>query len=504
MKPELESVFLEEGRQLLSAMRRALAAGEELPRALPELFRCAHMLKGNVKMAGFHEMASLVVPLAECLRAAKQRGELTQEQAAAVAEAVEACQDILEGRKAAGSRDLAARLWSAAARLGSRTDAKPMVRVLLIEDSDLQAEIIQKELAQCEGVVFTVERKDRLAAGLERVSKGGVDIVLLDLSLPDSQGLESFTGLSARAPALPVVILTIADDDALAMAALRSGAQDYLVKGQIDARMLPRVIRYAVERKRVDESLRKARGELERRVEARTSELRKANRELALFASVASHELRAPLRQILAWGDLLKENSGQALDETGLGLLRRIQEAARRQGGIVDSLRELTLVTTHGRPLEPVELDAVVGEIVADMAPLFASAGGRLEVGSLPALRADRIQMGQLFQNLFSNAFKYRDKERPPLVAVRCRLLGTAAVEIDVEDNGIGFEQKYAERIFEPFQRLHGPETYEGAGMGLSICARIVARHGGALKARGMPGKGSTFTVTLPLETPAP
>jgi signal transduction histidine kinase len=501
MKPELESAFLEEGRQLLAAMRRGLNGGESA-RAIPELFRCAHMLKGNVRLVGFLVLEPLVVPMAECLRAAKRRGELTAEQVAAVSETVSACQDILEGRKTADTRALSARLWRAAVELGSDSVAKPTVRVLLIEDSDLQAAIIQKELALCRGVVFTVERKDRLAAGLESISKGEFDVVLLDLNLPDGQGLETLTGLSARAPSLPTVVLTIADDDSLAMAALRSGAQDYLVKGQIDARMLPRVIRYAIERKGVEETLRKARAELERRVEERTAELRKANRELSLFASAATHELRAPLRQIVGWGDLLKEGFAGDLGKEGLALVREMQDAARRQGDLIDSLRELTRVTTQGRPLEPVELDAVVGEIARELAPLFIQAGGRLSIDRLPALRADRVQMGQLFRNLISNAFKYRDQERPPIVAIRCRPLGTSSVEIAVEDNGIGFEQKYAERIFEPFQRLHGPGTLEGAGMGLAICAMIVARHAGSLAARGAPGSGATFTVTLPLVEP--
>lgn len=500
MKTELQAVFLEEGRQLLATMRRGLAAERE--RSLPELFRCAHILNGNVKLAGFPQLEPIVGPLTECLRGAKQRGELTAEQAAAVSEAIEDCSAILEGRKAAGSRALAERLRKAAGPPGQGPRAAA-IKLLLVEDSGLQALAIRKELAECEGGLYAVELKGSLAEGLDRVVRGGVDIVLLDLGLPDSQGLETFMELSARAPAVPVVILTAAADDVLATAALRAGAQDYLVKGQIDSRALSRAIRYAIERKRLEESLWKARRELELRVEERTSMLRKANSELALFASAATHELREPLRNIVGWGELLERSCGEALGETGRGLLNRMRQAAGRQGELIDSLRELTRVSTQGRPLERVELDSVVAEIAADLAPLLASAGGRLELEPLPPLWADRLQMHQLFQNLLSNAFKYRKKEEAPFVAVRCRFHGATAVEIDVEDNGIGFEQKYAERIFEPFQRLHGRGTYEGTGMGLAICARIVARHGGSLSARGEPGKVSTFSVTLPLGGPA-
>lgn len=495
MKTELHDVFMAEGRELLAAMRRALAADGP---SLPELFRFSHMLKGNVKLAGYPELEPIVVPLTECLRLAKQSGRLTEEQAAAVSEAVEACQGILEGRVAGGSQAVVERLRKAASPLEEGVEGAA-VKILLIEDSVLQALVIKKELAQSDGVVYAVECRRSLAEGLERVTQGGVDVVLLDLNLPDSQGLETFTEISARAPAVPVVILTVAADDGLATAALREGAQDYLVKGQIDTGVLTRAIRYAIERKRIEESLWKARRELELRVEERTSQLRKANSELALFASAATHELREPLRKIVIWGDLLRRDRGEALGETGLKLLHDMQQAARRQGDIIDSLRELTRVSSSGRSSDRVDLDAVVGEIAAEMAPLFAQAGGRLTVERLPTLRADRLLMRLLFSNLVANAFKYRKKEEPPLVAVRGRPHGATAVEIDVEDNGIGFEQQYAARIFEPFQRLHDRGAYEGTGMGLAICARIVARHGGSITARGEPGKGATFTVTLPI-----
>ncbi|MBI2386618.1 MAG: response regulator [Elusimicrobia bacterium] len=501
MKTELQDVFLEEGRQILGAMRRELAAGSE--RSLPELFRCAHILNGNVKLAGYPELEPLVGPLTECLRLAKKTGALSAEQAAAVAEAVEECSAILEGRAASCSRLLVEKLRKAAAPLAAAVVEAAAVKVLLVEDSGLQALAIRKELAECAGDAYAVELKGTLAEGLDRVVRGGVDIVLLDLSLPDSQGLETFMELSARAPAVPVVILTVAADDALATSALRAGAQDYLVKGQMDARALSRAIRYAIERKRLEESLWRARRELEFRVEERTSMLRKANSELALFASAATHELREPLRKIVGWGDLLERCCGDVLGEEGRGLLDKMRNAAGRQGELIDSLRELTRVSTQGRPVERVDLGSVVGEIAADLAPLFASAGGRLEVEPLPTIWADRLQMHQLFQNLLSNALKYRKKEEAPFASVRCRFLGATTVEIDVADKGIGFEQKYAERIFEPFQRLHGRGTYEGTGMGLAICARIVARHGGSVSARSEPGKGSAFTVTLPIGGPA-
>lgn len=498
MKPELQAAFMEEGRHLIALMRRGLAgaAAEEAP-PFAELFRCAHMLKENAQLAEHNELELIVAPLTSCLRLAKFKKELSPELSATVAEALDACESVLDGREAPDLPGLLRRLRGAEKPLDPESSGEPALRLLLIEDSDMQAAIIRQELADAQSDAFVYERKDRLAGGLERIAEGGVDVVLLDLNLPDSQGLASFKKLVRRAPAMPVVILTVADDDAMALAALQEGAQDFLVKGYIDARNLARAVRYAVERKRVEHSLRTSRAELERRVSERTSELRKANHELALFAAAASHELRQPLRKITAWGDLLKESCAAALGDAGLKLLGEMQQGALHLGDVIDSLRELTRVSTHGRPLEPIELDAIVGELSKDMAPLFAQVGGRLVVERLPALRADGVQIRQLMENLLSNALKYRSAERPLFVSVRAGSRG-AAIEIVVEDNGIGFEQKYADRIFQPFQRLHGPGAFEGAGMGLAICARIVARHKGSLSARGVPGKGATITVTLP------
>lgn len=498
MKPELQDAFMEEGRQLIALMRRELAAGAEGPAPLRELFRCAHMLKENAQLAEFPELEMIVAPLASYLRLAKHTMALTPEQAATASEALEACANVLERRETPRLPALLRRLRGAKTQLDPRETDGPAIRLLLIEDSDMQAAIIRKELADSQGDAFVFERKEFLSGGIERIAEGGVDVVLLDLNLPDSEGLESFKKISRKAPAMPIVILTVADDDAMAMSALREGAQDFLVKGQIDARNLHRAVRYAIERKRIEQSLQRSRSVLERRISESTSELRKANHELALFAAAASHELRQPLRKITAWGELLREKCASALGDTGLRLLGEMQQGALRLGDVIDSLRDLTRVSTHGRPLENIELDAVLGEVAADMAPLLAQTGGRLVVDRLPALRADRVQMRQLFENLLSNAIKYRSADRPLLVSVRARSV-RAEIEIAVEDNGIGFDQKYADRIFQPFQRLHGPGAYEGAGMGLAICARIVARHKGFISARGEAGKGARFTVTLPL-----
>lgn len=511
MREELHSVFVSESRGLLKCLRDGLARVEESPQALAELYRCAHMLKGDARFAGLKDLETLLGPLADGFKAAKERGRIDRARIALLEEAVEACDRLLDGKKVAGFPDLMERLNRGAALL--REDARPraVLTILLIEDSDLQAQVIQRELAHSRKTAFSVETASRLADGLERAARGGIDAVLLDLNLPDSQGVETFARLSARAPALPVVILTISDDDALALEALRKGAQDYLVKDEINSALLSRVIRYALERKRIEAALRLAQSELEVRVQERTAELtrsndalKRSNIELVMFASSASHELQEPVRKIVGFADLLKEESGGRLDARGLDYLRKIRDGGLRLGELIGSLRELTRVTTSSPPSETVDLDVVLGDVLGDVAPRLIEIGGRVEAAALPALKGDALQLGQLFRNLIGNSVKYRDPARPLLVEIAARRTEPGWIEITVTDNGIGFEQSYAERIFQPFQRLHGLGKYEGIGMGLAISARIVWRHGGTISARSEPGKGSVFTIRLPApETPA-
>jgi light-regulated signal transduction histidine kinase (bacteriophytochrome) len=234
--------------------------------------------------------------------------------------------------------------------------------------------------------------------------------------------------------------------------------------------------------------------------------LERSNRDLQEFAYVASHDLQEPLRKILAFGDRLKIVSGEALNDTGRDSLERMLNAAARMQALIDGLLTFSRVSTHTRPFVPVDLGEVARGVVDDLSVRLTRTGGRVEVGDLPTIEADPTQMRQLLQNLIGNALKFHRPEEPPIVRVDGRGPdGTAddgTCQILVEDQGIGFEEKYLDRIFLPFQRLHGRGAYEGTGMGLAICRRIVERHGGALTARSVPEQGATFIVTLPIRQP--
>jgi signal transduction histidine kinase len=257
---------------------------------------------------------------------------------------------------------------------------------------------------------------------------------------------------------------------------------------------------------------------LEQRVAERTAdaedrarELARSNAELEQFSSVASHDLQEPLRKIRMFGDRLKESAGDTLADEPAADLERMRSAAARMQRLIGDLLDFSRVTHRGKEFAPVDLQRVANEVVSDLEARIVELEGTVDIGSLPTLEADATQMRQLLQNLIGNALKFHRDDEAPHVRVTSEVIegqvprfsgeavaGSRAV-ITVEDNGIGFDNKHAERIFGPFERLHGRSAYEGTGIGLSIARKIAWRHGGHIEASSKQSSGATFTVTLPL-----
>jgi PAS domain S-box-containing protein len=253
------------------------------------------------------------------------------------------------------------------------------------------------------------------------------------------------------------------------------------------------------ERKQMEEELRRSRDELELRVRERTAELERKNRELQEFAFVASHDLSEPLRKIQTFGSLLETKSADRLDEQSRGYVSRMTGAANRMQELLDALLRYSRIETQGRDLVPLKLEDIVQTVTTDLEVSIRKIGAHVEIGPLPIITGDPYQWRQLFQNLIANAVKYHRAEVDTVVKVYGEeYSGTA--HIFVEDNGIGFDEQYLDKVFQAFQRLHGRNEYPGTGIGLAICRRIVERHGGTITAKSTPGKGSTFIVTLPVE----
>ena len=229
------------------------------------------------------------------------------------------------------------------------------------------------------------------------------------------------------------------------------------------------------------------------------AELQRSNAALDEFASVASHDLQEPLRKILSFGDLLNRSAGPALEGNAREHLARMLSAAARMRTLISDLLKYSQVTTRVQPFVRTDLARIAREVIADLEMAIAESGGRVEVGELPVIDADALQMRQLLQNLLGNALKYRRKDTPLVVQLSCSSPGGQHCTITVTDNGIGFNEKQGEKIFRMFVRLHGRAQYEGSGIGLAICRKIVERHGGTIAATSTAGQGATFTVTLPV-----
>lgn len=230
--------------------------------------------------------------------------------------------------------------------------------------------------------------------------------------------------------------------------------------------------------------------------------LSRSNAELEQFAYVASHDLQEPLRKIQAFGDRLKTKYEAGLGPEGLDYLTRMQNAAARMQILIQDLLSLSRVTSNSKPFTAVDLGDVIRTVVSDLEMRINDANGSVDIGTLPVIFGDRGQMAQLFQNLIGNGLKFRKPGENPVVKIQSQVQalasGAPGWQITVEDNGIGFDEKYRDRIFQIFQRLHGRSEYEGTGIGLAICRKIVDRHNGVVTAHSSPGAGAKFIILMP------
>jgi signal transduction histidine kinase len=236
-------------------------------------------------------------------------------------------------------------------------------------------------------------------------------------------------------------------------------------------------------------------------LEERAEQLARSNAELEQFGYVASHDLQEPLRKIQAFGDRLEAKNGARLDAEGQDYLRRMQEAAARSRSMINDLLAFSRLTSQPGSFALTDLTAIAKDAVSDLQVQIEEAGGRVEVGELPSIEAEPDQMRRLLQNLIANALKFRRDETPPKVRVDGSLVNrgvTVCCELTVADNGIGFDEQYLDRIFSIFQRLHSRSEYDGTGIGLAVCKKIVQHHAGSITAQSKPGEGSTFVIILP------
>jgi signal transduction histidine kinase len=231
------------------------------------------------------------------------------------------------------------------------------------------------------------------------------------------------------------------------------------------------------------------------------AELSRSNAELEQFASIASHDLQEPLRKVQTFAAQLSATENDRLSEQGQDFLVRMCDAAGRMRSLIDDLLMFSRVSTQARPFATVHLDDIVGQVMPDLEVSIEESGAQVSIGDLPVLEADAVQMRQLLQNLLGNALKFRRADVRPMVRVTA-VTDDHVAELTVEDNGIGFDSQYATRIFRAFERLNGAQAYQGTGIGLALCRKIVERHHGTITAQGEVGVGARFCVRLPIEQP--
>ena len=258
------------------------------------------------------------------------------------------------------------------------------------------------------------------------------------------------------------------------------------------------------EQKRAKEALQKSLDLLESKVRLRTAalaeaneDLRRGNEALKSFTSVASHDLQSPLRTMVSFGERLMEGE-QNLSPKGKDYLSRMMNAGRRMQELLSDLLEFSMMSTTPKRLRAIDLNKVVKDVLSDLEDEITQAKADVRTTELPTIEADLTQMRQLFQNLISNALKFRKPDAPHYINISSRQVEGGRREISVQDNGVGFDMKYLDKIMKPFTRLHGKNVYEGSGIGLATCQKIIERHGGTITAKSQPGEGSVFTVTLP------
>ena len=371
----------------------------------------------------------------------------------------------------------------------------PACAVLLIGTDPADATLVKHALDNVCSPRFRVEQV-ALAGAIDRVRRGGVDVILLALS--DSRALETFQVVSTVVPAVPIIVVTDHDDKPRASELLDSGAQDCLLKQELSPQLLARSIRYAIERRRSAalESLNRRLEQVQRSLTKTVHELELTNEDLAYFSYFASHDLQEPVRKINYFAGELREHLHDRMNEVDRRDFDFILDAGRRMQALIHSLLALSQADNAEVEWGPVDLERCVNEALECLAARIDETRAVVVREPLPVVKGNGTLLNQLYQNLIGNAIKFTASNKRPRIELTAGHHG-AQWALGVRDNGIGIEPAFAQVIFSPFQRVNCRQHYEGAGIGLTICKKVVQRHGGRIWVESKPGAGAHFKFLL-------
>ena len=355
-------------------------------------------------------------------------------------------------------------------------------RILVIEDDPTYAHLIQTMLVGAGGSEFELVCVKRLSEGLKHLGEEGLDLVLLDLSLPDSRGLATMAKVKAQAPNVPIVVLTGLDDEAVAITAMQEGAQDYLVKGEVNGNLLRRSIRYAIERKRAEE------------------ERRELDRMKSEFIANVSHELRTPLHSIRGFAKLLIEDKVTE-PEVRMEFLTIIDDQSENLEKLINNLLDASRIESGRFKIQKHRL--LIKDVISGVVESFYTIAGEKGITintdipeTLPEVEADGERLKQVLNNLLSNAIKFNNGSSSVTVTGEAK---DGELIVRVTDQGIGVPEDAMPHLFERFYRARDTAMVGGSGLGLYVSRQIIEAHGGHIWAESKAGQGSTFSFALPL-----
>jgi two-component system, sensor histidine kinase and response regulator len=374
---------------------------------------------------------------------------------------------------------------------------KPL-RLLIVDDESAQMRALCDTLGS-EG--YATHGFCSAQQALTEMRPGEFDLLLTDLMMPEMDGITLINAARRIDPTLGAIVMTGHGTIDTAVQAMQVGALDYILK-PFKLNVILQVIARALDVQR----LRRENAELQEREQRRSEELAAAYQDLESFSYSISHDLRAPLRTIDSFAQVLEDDFAKLLGEEGRRVLGIIRRGSQKMDQLIVGLLEFSRAGRERLDPGSIDMTALARSAAAEVVAEYTGPEALIEIGELPAAAGDATVIRQVWCNLIGNALKYSAKRPEPRIKISGRIEDREAV-YQVEDNGAGFDMRYANKLFGVFQRLHRAEDFSGTGVGLAIVHRVIARHGGRIWAQGAPDAGACFQFALPVaapEAPAP